>query len=68
VCTRIDEVGLLTAAQRLYKQYGADVLEVIEGHNLLPKKDAAQIDNQTDKCYSHQQNSYRKPASPLNNL
>jgi hypothetical protein len=34
VCTRIDEVGLLTAAQRLYKQYGADVLEVIEGHQL----------------------------------
>ena len=37
VCTRIEEVGLLTAAQRLYKQYGADVLEVIEGHELPPK-------------------------------
>jgi hypothetical protein len=31
---------LLTAAQRLYKQYGADVLEVIEGHNLPSTKDA----------------------------
>jgi len=40
VCTRIDEVGLLTAAQRLYKQYGADVLEVIEGHQLPSTKDA----------------------------
>jgi hypothetical protein len=50
VCTRIDEVGLLTAAQRLYKQYGADVLEVIEGHNLPPKKDAAQTDDQTDNA------------------
>jgi hypothetical protein len=39
VCTRIDEVGLLTAAQRLYKQYGADVLEVIEGHKLPSTKD-----------------------------
>ena len=38
VCTRIEEVGLLTAAQRLYKQYGADVLEVIEGHKLPPKR------------------------------
>jgi hypothetical protein len=36
VCTRIDEVGLLTAAQRLYKQYGADVLEVVEGYTLPP--------------------------------
>ena len=52
VCTRIDEVGLLTAAQRLYKQYGADVLEVIEGHQLPPtkdgdKKDYAQTYDQT---------------------
>jgi hypothetical protein len=31
---------LLTAAQRLYKQYGADVLEVIEGHKLPSTKDA----------------------------
>ncbi len=36
VCTRMEEVGLLTAAQRLYKQYGADVLEVVEGHTLPP--------------------------------
>jgi len=55
VCTRIDEVGLLTAAQRLYKQYGADVLEVIEGHQLPPTKDAdqratTQTDNQTDNA------------------
>jgi len=41
---------LLTAAQRLYKQYGADVLEVIEGHNLPPKKDAAPTDDQTDNA------------------
>ena len=34
VCRTIDEVGLLTVGQRLYKQYGADVLEVIEGHEL----------------------------------
>lgn len=40
VSTRIEEVGLLTAAQRLYKQYGADVLEVIEGHQLPFAKDA----------------------------
>ncbi len=32
VCRRIDEIGLLTVGQRLYKQYGADVLEIIEGH------------------------------------
>jgi hypothetical protein len=50
VCIRIDEVGLLTAAQRLYKQYGADGLEVIEGHNVPPKKDAAQTDDQTDNA------------------
>ena len=31
VCKRIEDAGLLTAAQRLYKQYGSDVLEVIEG-------------------------------------
>jgi hypothetical protein len=37
VCTRMLEAGLLTAGQRLYKQYGADVLEVIEGHELPPK-------------------------------
>jgi hypothetical protein len=46
-CTRIDEVGLLTAAQRLYKQYWADVLEVIEGHQLPPTKDAVQTEDQT---------------------
>lgn len=47
VCTRMEEVGLLTAAQRLYKQYGADVLEVIEGHKLPSAKDAVQTDDQT---------------------
>jgi hypothetical protein len=36
----MEEVGYMTAAQRLYKQYGADVLEVIEGHKLPPTKDA----------------------------
>jgi hypothetical protein len=50
---RIDDVGLLTAAQRLYKQYGANVLEVIECHKLPSKKDAvkkdvAQTDSQTN--------------------
>ncbi len=30
----------MAAAQRLYKQYGADVLEVIEGHKLPSTKDA----------------------------
>jgi hypothetical protein len=49
----MEEVGLLLAAQRLYKQYGADVLEVIEGHQLPPtkdadEKDAAQTDSQTN--------------------
>jgi hypothetical protein len=39
VCTRMEEVGYMTAAQRLYKQYGVDTLEVIEGHK-LPSKDA----------------------------
>ena len=37
MCTRMLEAGLLVAGQRLYKQYGADVLEVIEGHKLPPK-------------------------------
>jgi hypothetical protein len=36
VCTRMLEAGLLTAGQRLYKQYGADILEVVEGHTLPP--------------------------------
>ncbi len=39
ICTRMEEVGYMTAAQRLYKQYGADVLEVIEGHKLPSPKD-----------------------------
>jgi len=55
VCTRIDEVGFLTAARRLYKQYGADVLEVIEGHQLPSEKDvdekaATQTDDQTNNA------------------
>jgi hypothetical protein len=32
VCRSIDDVGPLEAGRRLLKQYGADVLEVIEGH------------------------------------
>jgi hypothetical protein len=39
VCRRLDEIGLI-AGQRLWKQYGADVLEVIEGHE-LPKIESA---------------------------
>jgi len=55
ICTRMEEVGYMTAAQRLYEQYGADVLEVIEGHKLPPKKDAeekgpTQKDDQTDNA------------------
>jgi len=38
ICLRMEEVGYMTAAQRLYKQYGADVLEVIEGHKLPSTK------------------------------
>jgi hypothetical protein len=34
VCLRIKEVGFETAGKRLYMQYGPDVLEVIEGHEL----------------------------------
>jgi hypothetical protein len=53
ICTRMEEVGYMTAAQRLYKHYGADVLEVIEGHKLSSTKDAdektTQADNQTAK-------------------
>ena len=49
VCTRIEEVGLLTAAQRLYKQYGADVLDVIEGHKLPSAKDEVQTGDQAAK-------------------
>ena len=37
VCTRMLDVGLIEAANRLYKQYGSDVLEVIEGHPLPAK-------------------------------
>jgi hypothetical protein len=33
VCRSIDDVGPLEAGKRLMKQYGADVLDVIEGHN-----------------------------------
>jgi hypothetical protein len=35
----MEEVGLLTATQRFYKHYCADVLEVIEGHKLPFSKD-----------------------------
>jgi hypothetical protein len=48
VCTRMLEAGLLTAGQRLYKQYGADVLEVIEGHELPPKDASPQPPATTD--------------------
>jgi hypothetical protein len=34
VCSRMQTVGWGTAGQRLYKHYGPDVLEVIEGHPL----------------------------------
>lgn len=34
VCKRIRQVGFQVAGQRLYKAYGGDVLEVIEGHPL----------------------------------
>lgn len=37
VCRRIDEIGMLEVGKRLFKQYGADVLEVIEGHALPTK-------------------------------
>lgn len=33
VCRSIDDVGPLEAGKRLMKQYGADVLSVIEGHD-----------------------------------
>jgi len=39
VCRRMLDIGLEKAGERLYAQYGADVLEVIEG-NPLPAKDA----------------------------
>jgi hypothetical protein len=34
VCSRIKEAGFEVAGKRLYKAYGPDVLEVIEGHPL----------------------------------
>jgi hypothetical protein len=40
VCLHIKEVGFEVAGKRLYQQYGADVLEVIEG-NPLPKPEAS---------------------------
>jgi hypothetical protein len=36
VCRTIKDVGFAVAGKRLYKQYGPDVLEIIEGHP-LPK-------------------------------
>lgn len=38
VCRRMEEIGFVEVGQRLYKFYGADVLEVIEGHNLPSKE------------------------------
>ena len=47
VCKTIRQVGFLTAGRRLYKQYGIDVLEVIEGHSLpqqiVPKEDSEDL-------------------------
>ena len=45
VCTRIDEIGLLEVGKRLFKQYGADVLEIIEGHQLPPAKAISDSDD-----------------------
>jgi hypothetical protein len=38
VCRRMDEIGYVEVGKRLFKQYGADILEVIEGHELPPPK------------------------------
>ena len=35
VCKTIRQVGFLTAGRRLYKQYGVDVLSVIEGNPII---------------------------------
>ena len=34
VCSRMEEIGYVEAASRLYKHYGADILEIIEGHEI----------------------------------
>ena len=47
VCKRIKEVGFAVAGKRLWKQYGADVLEVIEG-NPLPQLEPAQSNDSAD--------------------
>ena len=42
-CKRILANGLLTSSKRLYAQYGADVLEVIEGNKVPTVDDLVQI-------------------------
>jgi hypothetical protein len=51
VCRTIKEVGFAVAGKRLYKQYGPDVLEIIEGHP-LPKPEPPQtnIDEEFNKA------------------
>jgi hypothetical protein len=52
VCRRMDEIGYLEVGTRLFKQYGADVLEVIEGHPIpVPepeKKPKTETDGKDD--------------------
>ena len=72
VFTRIDEVGLLTAAQRLYKHYGLTCWKQLKATNypppkMLMKKQRCKqmISRQRYLC---QQISYRKRTSILSNL
>jgi len=45
VCRMIREVGFSVAGKRLYKQYGSEILDVIEGNPLFPKTELAQDDS-----------------------
>jgi hypothetical protein len=49
VCRRMDEIGFVEVGKRLFKQYGADVFEVIEGHELPPKEPEKPLGNSDSK-------------------
>lgn len=52
VCRRIKDVGFEVAGKRLYKVYGVDVLEVIEGHELpKPEVPKTSLDEDFNKAF-----------------
>lgn len=43
VCKKIDDLGVSEVSKRLFKQYGKDVLEVLEGKELAPVQPIKQL-------------------------